>query len=214
VADPSGVVAGFADATGRFLPLVCTLNAARVLEATARLLGVDQLELSSLALQSPAGADGLVVVPYLEGERTPNRPLATGAVHGLRLGTSTPAHLARAAVEGMLCGLADGLDALLAHDVRAERVILIGGGSRSEAVRRIAPGILGRPVSVPAPAQHVAIGAARQAAWALTGGAGPPRWSAGTSVTYESEPLGFVRARYAEVSELTANVPAGASRSD
>jgi len=207
VADPSGVIAGFADATGRFLPLVCTLNAARVLEATARLLGVDQHELSSLALQAPAGADGLVVVPYFEGERTPDRPFATGAVHGLRLSTSTPAHLARAAVEGMLCGLAAGLDALLAQDVRAERVILIGGGSRSEAVRRIAPGILGRPVVVPAAAQHVAIGAARQAAWALTGDADPPGWSAGMRATYQAEPLDFVRARYTEVSDLTASVP-------
>ena len=109
----------------------------------------------------PAGADGLVVVPYLEGERTPNRPFATGAVHGLRLKTATPAHLARAAVEGVLCGLAAGLDALLAEDVRVERVILIGGASRSEAVRRIAPGILGRPVAVPVAAQHVALGARR-----------------------------------------------------
>ncbi len=206
VTDPSGVIAGFADATGRFLPLVCTFNAARVLEAMARLLGVDQHELSSLALRAPAGADGLVVVPYLEGERTPNRPFATGAIHGLRLNTSTPTHLARAAVEGMLCGLAAGLDALLAHDVRAERVILIGGASRSEAVRRIAPGVLGRPVVVPAAGEHVAIGAARQAAWALTGDTVPPRWSAGTSATYQAEPLDFVRARYSEVSELTARV--------
>jgi xylulokinase len=213
VADPSGVIAGFADATGRFLPLVCTLNAARVLEAIACLLGVDQDELSSLALQAPAGADGLVVVPYLEGERTPNRPFATGAVHGLRLSTSTPAHLARAAVEGMLCGLAAGLDALLSQGVRAERVILIGGASRSEAVRRIAPGILGRPVIVPAAAQHVAIGAARQASWALTGDAVPPEWSAGTSTTYQSEPFDSVRARYAEVSELTASVPSESQRS-
>jgi xylulokinase len=206
-ADPSGVIAGFADATGRFLPLVCTLNAARVLEAAARLLGVDQDQLSSLALEATAGADGLVVVPYLEGERTPNRPFATGAIHGLRLSTSTPAHLARAVVEGMLCGLAAGLDALLERDVRADRVILIGGGSRSEAVRRIAPGILGRPVIVPAAAQHVAIGAARQAAWLLSGDAEPPDWPAGTNVTYRADPLEFVRARYAEVSELTASVP-------
>ncbi|MDP9416980.1 MAG: FGGY family carbohydrate kinase, partial [Actinomycetota bacterium] len=121
--DPSGTVAGFADATGRFLPLVCTLNAARVLDATAALLGVDHDELSRLALSAPTGADGLVLVPYLEGERTPNRPDATGALHGLRLRTSTPAHLARAAVEGLLCGLADGLDALVACGARIDRVI-------------------------------------------------------------------------------------------
>ncbi|HVA05896.1 MAG TPA: xylulokinase [Acidimicrobiales bacterium] len=205
--DPTGVIAGFADATGRFLPLVCTLNAARVLHAAAQLLGVDQDHLSSLALSGPPGADGLVVVPYLEGERTPNRPLATGAIHGLRISTCTPAHLARAAVEGMLCGLADGLDALLADGVRVERIILIGGGSRSEAVRRIAPSILGRPVVVPAVAEYVAMGAARQAAWVLLGEGAPPSWSAGTSITYEADPLASIRARYAEVSGLTANVP-------
>src|SRR5438309_1274302 len=113
-ADPSGAVAGFADATGRYLPLVATLNAARVLDAAARLLGVDHAELSRLALSAPAGADGLVVVPYLEGERTPNLPEATGSLLGATLTNLTPAHLARAAVEGLLCGLADGLDALRA----------------------------------------------------------------------------------------------------
>ena len=111
--DPSGIVAGFADAAGGHLPLVCTLNASRVLDATARLLGTDHDGLSQLALSAPAGADGLVLVPYLEGERTPDRPDATGALHGLTLTSTTPAHLARAAVEGLLCGLADGLDALV-----------------------------------------------------------------------------------------------------
>ena len=115
--DATGTIAGFADATGRFLPLVCTLNAARVLDATARLLGVDHAQLSALALAVRAGSHGLVLVPYLEGERTPNLPDATGSLHGLTLANSTPAHLARAAVEGMLCGLADGLDALVASGV-------------------------------------------------------------------------------------------------
>jgi xylulokinase len=207
VADATGTIAGFADATGLFLPLVCTVNAARVFTAVGDLLSADQRKFSSLALHAPAGADGLVVVPYLGGERTPNRPFATGAVHGLRLGTATPRHLARAAVEGVLCGLAVGLDALLAKGVRAERVILIGGASRSEAVRRIAPGIFGRPVVVPEAAQHVAIGAARQAAWALSGGAEPPTWSSGKSATYEGEPLDFVRERYAEVCDMTAELP-------
>src|SRR3712207_3035088 len=98
-ADPTGIVAGFADATGHYLPLVCTLNAARVLDAAVRMLGVDHAALSDLALSAPAGADGLVVVPYLEGERTPDLPLATGAVHGLTLGNATPAHLARRSEE-------------------------------------------------------------------------------------------------------------------
>ncbi|HEX8628967.1 MAG TPA: xylulokinase, partial [Catenuloplanes sp.] len=178
-ADPTGTVAGFADTTGRFLPLVCTLNAARVLDATATLLGVDHAGLDALALSAPAGADGLTLVPYLEGERTPDRPRATGALHGLTLGTSTPAHLARAAVEGMLCALADGLDALLAHGATANRVLLVGGGARSAAVRRIAPTIFGCPVLVPPAGQYVADGAARQAAWVALGGPQAPAWPVG-----------------------------------
>ncbi|PZS23411.1 MAG: xylulokinase, partial [Pseudonocardiales bacterium] len=172
-ADPSGTVAGFADATGRFLPLVATLNAARVLDAVATMLRVDHEELSRLALSAPPGAGGVVVVPYLEGERTPDRPDATGAVHGLRLATATAAHLARAAVEGLLCGLADGIDALVAAGARVDRVFLVGGGARSAAVRRIAPTVLGHPVLVPPPGEYVADGAARQAAWTLSGNAEP-----------------------------------------
>ncbi|GAB3969615.1 xylulokinase [Actinoallomurus acanthiterrae] len=197
-ADAAGDVAGFADATGRFLPLVCTLNAARVLDAAAALLGVDHHEVSRLALSAPPGADGLVLVPYLEGERTPNRPDATGSVHGLRLATSTPAHLARAAIEGMLCGLADGLDALLAQGARVERVLLIGGAARSEAVRRIAPTVFGRPVLVPPTGEYVAEGAAAQAAWALSGAAEPPRWEREGLETYEADAVPSIRERYAE----------------
>jgi xylulokinase len=206
-ADPTGTVAGFADATGRFLPLIATLNAARVLEATARLLGVDYAGLSDLALSAPAGAGGLVVVPYLEGERTPDRPHATGAVHGLRLSTATPAHLARAAVEGLLCGLADGLDALVAQGARPDRVLLIGGGAASAAVRVIAPSVLGVPVDVPEPSEYVADGAARQAAWVHSGQAAPPAWAAAGTTRYEAEPVPAVRARYAEVRDMVARRP-------
>jgi xylulokinase len=204
-ADPSANVAGFADATGRFLPLVATLNAARVLDAAARLLGVDHDELSRLALSAPPGAEGLALVPYLEGERTPNRPDATGSVHGLRLGNSTPAHLARAAIEGMLCGLADGLDALLAQGVRAERVLLIGGAARSEAVRRIAPTVFGRPVLVPPAGEYVAEGAAAQAAWALSDRPEPPRWERPGLTTYDGEAVPAVRERYAQAREHILN---------
>ncbi|WP_349880657.1 xylulokinase [Micromonospora sp. HUAS YX12] len=196
-ADSSGAVAGFADATGRFLPLVCTLNAARVLDAAATLLGVDLDTLGELALSAPPGADGLVLVPYLEGERTPDRPHATGELKGLTLGTSTPAHLARAAVEGMLCGLADGLDALIAQGARADRIILVGGGARSAAVRRIAPQVFGRPVVVPPPGEYVADGAARQAAWVALGGDTPPAWSVGDTEEYTGDAVPAIRERYA-----------------
>ncbi|NUR60149.1 MAG: xylulose kinase, partial [Catenulispora sp.] len=201
-ADPTGAVAGFADATGRHLPLVCTLNAARVLDAAAAVLGVSLGELSRLALSAPAGADGLTLIPYLEGERTPNRPDAAGALHGLRLANSSPAHLARAYVEGMLCGLADGLDALTALGVPAERILLIGGGARSEAVRAIAPAVLGRPVFVPPPGEYVADGAAVQAAWGLDGGDEPPRWAAADTELFQAEPVPWLRERYREYRDL------------
>jgi xylulokinase len=199
VSDVTGTVAGFADASGNHLPLIATLNAARVLDAAAGLLGVDHTTLSDLALSAPSGADGLVLVPYLEGERTPNLPHATGAVHGLTLRTSTPAHFARAAVEGLLCGLADGMDAVLAQGVSVERVLLIGGAARSPAVQQLAPGIFGRPVLVPPPGEYVADGAARQAAWVVSGDDAPPEWAQPGLQTFDSAPATGVRERYAEV---------------
>lgn len=175
-ADPTGTVAGFADATGRFLPLACTLNAARVLTATASLLNVDLDGLDRLALAAEPGAGGLTLLPYLDGERTPNLPDAAGSLLGLRRSTMTPENVARAAVEGMLCGLAAGLEAVRDRGVTVRRVLLIGGAARSASVRAIAPGVFGVPVVVPEPAEYVALGAARQAAWALSGAADPPTW--------------------------------------
>ncbi|MGB3769565.1 MAG: FGGY-family carbohydrate kinase [Rhodococcus sp. (in: high G+C Gram-positive bacteria)] len=199
--DAAGLIAGFADATGRHLPLICTLNAARVLDATARMLDVDHDRLSQLALSTPS--DGLVMVPYLEGERTPNRPDATGAIHGLRQNNSTPAHLARAAVEGLLCSLADGIDHLREQGASVSRVLLVGGGAKSEAVRVLAPAVFGVPVDVPAPGEYVADGAAKQAAWVLSGAAEPPVWAASKTTRYEAGKTASVRERYAEVRDLT-----------
>lgn len=206
-ADATGLVSGFADATGAFLPLACTLNGARVLAAAARLLGVSLDRLSDLALEGPSGADGLVLVPYLDGERTPNLPDARGALHGLTRNNLTPAHLARAAVEGLLCGLADGIDALLAQGVAVRRVLLIGGAARSEALRRLAPAVLGLPVDVPAPSEYVADGAARQAAWVLAGTPKPPEWAAGETRRYEADPTPQVREQYAAVRDLVIGGP-------
>ncbi|KAF2414224.1 xylulose kinase [Microbacterium sp. B35-04] len=166
--DPSGTVAGFADCTGRFLPLVATLNAARVLDAIARVLGVDHAELSRLALAAQPGSSGLQLVPYFDGERTPNLPDATASLTGMTLASTTRENLARAAVEGMLSGLAAGLAALRGLGVPLERALLIGGAAQSEAVREIAPLVLGLPVEVPEPGEYVALGAARQAASVLS----------------------------------------------
>ena len=208
VVDVTGTVAGFADATGHFLPLAVTLNGARVLDAAGRMLGVDHAGLAELALSAPRGSDGLVLVPYLEGERTPNRPTSTGAFHGLTLGTSRPAHLARAAVEGLLNGLADGLAGLTALGTRVDRVSLIGGGAQSEAVRRCATSVFGMDIEVPAPGEYVADGAARQAAWVLSGGSEPPVWERAGSISYaatdeDRSATAGIRDRYAEARDLT-----------
>jgi xylulokinase len=204
-ADESGLVAGFADATGRFLPLVATVNAARILTVTARMLGIDVVELDRLALAAPAGAGGLTLLPYLDGERSPNRPWANGVLQGLTSTNTTAENLARAAVEALLCSLADAIGNLADCGIAAQRVILIGGAARSEAVRRIAPAIFGVPVTVPQPAEYVALGAARQAAWALSGAASPPDWPLpGSSAEYTAEPDQLVRERYAALRDATA----------
>jgi xylulokinase len=207
VQDPSGLVTGFADATGQFLPLAVTLNGSRVLDAAARLLGVDHAELARLALAADPGAAGLTLVPYLEGERTPNLPRATGSLLGLSLAGMTRENLARAAVEGLLSGLSDGLAAMRDQGVPVERVRLIGGSARSEAVRRIAPAVLGTPVEVPEPGEYVADGAARQAAWVLAGTDEPPAWTTSTVTTFDADPTPVVLERYAERRHLVVERP-------
>ncbi|MCA0217400.1 MAG: xylulokinase [Actinobacteria bacterium] len=167
--DATGAVAGFADASGLFLPLVATLNAARILDSIAGLLGVDHSELGDLALTAQPGAGGLVLQPYFEGERTPNLPDATATLFGMTLASTTRHNLARAAIEGLLCGLADGLDALRRTGVVAERILLIGGAAQNPAVSAIAAQVFDCPVVVPHPGEYVALGAAVQAAWTLTG---------------------------------------------
>ena len=211
VADPSGLVAGFADATGKFLPLVATVNAARVLDVTARLLGVDPAGFSALALAAPPGAGGLTLLPYLDGERSPNRPSANGVLRGLTSASTTPENLARAAVEAVLCSLADAIDYLRATGITPRRVVLIGGAARSAAIRALAPGIFALPVTVPEAGEYVALGAARQAAWALAASSGsgagsgePPAWPARAAETYEADPQPEVRERYAALRDDAA----------
>ncbi len=168
-ADTSGLVAGFTDATGNYLPLVCTLNATRVFDATANLLQVSLEELNDLALTAEPGSEGLTLLPYFDGERTPNLPDATGSLHGITRANYTAPNVARSAVEAVVCSLADGLRALESQGVQAQRIILVGGGAQSRAVQQIAAQILDLPIIVPAPGEYVADGAARQAAGVLTG---------------------------------------------
>jgi xylulokinase len=203
-ADPSGAVAGFADATGRFLPLVCTINAALVLSATAALAGADLDGLSALALAAEPGAGGITLLPYLDGERTPDRPDATGVLRGLTTRNATRQNLARAGVEAVLASLAEAADHLTGQGVDCRRVLLIGGGARSEAVCRLAPGIFGTPIFVPEPEEYVALVAARHAAWALAGTAEPPDWPRRPGEEYTGPAQPQLRDRHAALRDDTA----------
>jgi xylulokinase len=210
VTDPSGIVAGFADANDRHLPLACTLNATKVTDAVARLLGVDHDQFDQLALAAAPGAGGLTLLPYLDGERTPDRPAATGVLAGLRSGVERE-QLARAATEGVVCGLLDGLDALAGLAATDGRVFLVGGGARSLAYRQVLADLSGRAVVVPRTDEHVAAGACVQSAAVLSGT--PPgeiaqQWALDTGDVVEpgpaAESASDVRAAYAELRDATA----------
>ena len=201
-ADPSGAVAGFADATGRYLPLVCTSNAAKVLDAIARLLGVDHAEFDRLALGAVGDPGVPVLLPYFDGERTPNRPGATGLIADLRSDV-TRDQLALAAVQGVACGLLDALDALRRFAPITGRVVLTGGGARSEALRRVLAGLIDVPLVLAGVDEAVATGAAVQAAAIASGvdhATVQRRWGLEpSSAPIEPVDAGDVRARYADV---------------
>ena len=201
-ADPSGEVAGFADATGRFLPLVCTSNAAKVLDAVARLLGVDHDVFDRLALSAVGDARVPVLLPYFDGERTPNRPDATGLIRGLRSDV-TREQFALAAVNGVACGLLDALDALRAVAPVTGRVVLTGGGAGSSALRAVLAGLISEPLVLAGVDQAVAAGAAVQAAAVADGvdhATVQQRWGLGAGAgVVEPVESGDLRARYADV---------------
>ena len=205
-ADPSGEVAGFADATGRYLPLVCTSNAAKVLDAVARLLGVDHDEFDRLALTA-SGDRRPVMLPYFDGERTPNRPDATGVFSGVRSDVSRE-EFARAAVDGVACGLLDALDSLRRHADLDGRLVLTGGGAHSRALRAVIAGLVDMPVVVADVEQAVATGAAVQAAAVLEGSdhrSIQQRWGLGSGTTVDhAVDSGTLRERYAELRDATA----------
>lgn len=203
--DDTGAVAGFADAAGRYLPLVCTLNGTKVTDAMARILGVTTSGLDALALSAPPGAAGLVLAPYFDGERTPNRPDATGVLRGIRSDV-TREQLARAAFEGVVCNLLDAGDHLPCWErggVKG-RLVFSGGGASSVAYRQVLADLTGREVCIPDHGDVVARGAAVQAAAVLTGASFDQitsAWELQRSTTIEpdtSVDRAGIRASYAE----------------
>ena len=164
VFDESGYVNGNADATGAFLPLICTLNAAKVTDWVCKILDLNHDEAAYLALSAPAKPDRPIVIPFFDGERSPNLPRATGSIIGLKTDTSRE-QLLRACYEGVLLGIASGLDALGNAGVDISgRIILTGGGAASPAYVQLLADIINRPVWISTETKSAALGAAVQAA--------------------------------------------------
>lgn len=169
VHDYAGYVCNYADATGDHIPLAATLNASRDLDAAINVLGCSYRELSDLALAAEPGAGGLTLLPYFEGERTPNLPEARASLHGASLENFTRENIARATIEGMLASQVVLLEALETCGVPVNQLSLIGGAAKSPAVQLVLSELVDVPLLVPEPGEYVAKGAAIQAGAALTG---------------------------------------------
>ncbi len=173
VIDPEGEVAAFCDSSDQWMPLVCTMNVTVLTEAVRGLFGFDHNQLESQLKAAPAGAEGLTFLPYLNGERTPNLPNGSGVLHGLRPDNFTPAHLVRAAVEGVTIGLAYGMKRFESLGVTPAEIRLTGGGSRSAGWRQVVADVFGVPVVSLATAEGAGLGAALQAAYVVQQAADP-----------------------------------------
>jgi len=204
--DQSGEVAGFADLTGRYLPLVCTLNAARVLDTLSKLLGKSHDEIGKLALAAKPGCDGLTMLGYFEGERTPNRPDAKGLLAGITNSNLTAENIARAGIEAIICGLVDSISTLQSSGAQIERVMIIGGAAKNPGIGPIASAILGRPVMTFPPREFVADGAARQAAWALLGEL--PSWKIPDVIEFNEKSAPFVLDQHRKLKEKSPPIDA------
>jgi xylulokinase len=165
VVDPSGEIAAFCSSTGGWLPLLCTMNVTGVTEQVRALFGWSLSELEAAAAGAPPASDGLTLLPYLDGERTPNLPKGTGVYFGLDRRTLARGHLARAAIEGATLGMNYGLERLRTLGVKPREIRLTGGGARSALWRQIAADVFGVPVVAMAQDESAALGGALQAAW-------------------------------------------------
>lgn len=172
VVDPEGAWAAFCSSSGGWLPLICTMNCTVATEAVARLFGFSSRDGDAHIHATTPGADGLVMLPFLNGERTPDLPLGKGVLAGLDARTLTPSHLYRAAMEGATYALKYGYDAFVRAGMRFDSIVLTGGGSNSPAWRQMVADVFGLPVSVPTQSEGAAFGAALQALWSLQRAAG------------------------------------------
>jgi len=166
VIDPEGDIAAFCDSTDAWLPLVCTMNVTVATEQVRNLFGWSHAQLNGAVGTAPAGSDGLLFLPYLNGERTPNLPKGTGVLHGLNTGNMHPGQIARATMEGVTLGLAYGLNRFRELGVKPAEIRLTGGGSQSAAWRQMAADVFGVPTVCLTSSEGAALGAAIQASWA------------------------------------------------
>ena len=167
VVDPQGEIAAFCSSTGGWLPLLCTMNVTTVTERVRTLFGQDHAALEAAVASAPAGAGGLVLLPYLAGERTPNVPDGSGVLLGLNSQNFFPAHIARAAMEGATMGMNYGLRRLAELGVKAKEIRVTGGGAKSPVWRQIMADIFGVPVVAMVEDEGAALGGALQAAWCV-----------------------------------------------
>ncbi|MFV0416036.1 MAG: FGGY-family carbohydrate kinase, partial [Chthoniobacterales bacterium] len=167
VIDPAGEIAAFCDSTNNWLPLACTMNVTLVTERIAKMANWDHRELDHHLSTTPAGADGLLLLPYLTGERTPNLPCGSGVLHGISTDNFDLPHLARAAAEGVTLGLGYGLSRFCELGVEPKEIRLTGGGSNSPTWRQICASVFNTPVVCLKRSEGAALGAAIHAAWTL-----------------------------------------------
>ncbi len=167
VVDPQGEIAAFCSSTGGWLPLLCTMNVTTVTEQMRALFGYDHAALETAVAGAPAGAHGLVLLPYFAGERTPNVPDGSGVMLGLNSTTLHRGPLARAAMEGVTMGMNYGLRRLAQLGVKAKEIRLTGGGAKSAGWRQIMADIFGVPVVGMVEDEGAALGGALQAAWCV-----------------------------------------------
>jgi len=172
VVDPHGEIAAFCDSTGGWLPLLCTMNVTLVTEQFRRLFGWDHAGLDQAVAAAPAGAGGLALLPYFDGERTPNLPRGTGVLAGLNRTSLTPGGLARAALEGVTLNMNYGLRRLTALGLKPREIRVTGGGARSAVWRQLMADIFGVPVVAMVEDEGAALGGALQAAWCVALGEG------------------------------------------
>ncbi|MBI5690360.1 MAG: xylulokinase [Verrucomicrobia bacterium] len=167
VVDPAGEIAAFCSSTGGWLPLLCTMNVTTVTEQVRALFGYDHAALEEAVAGVPAGAHGLVLLPYFAGERTPNVPDGTGVLLGMNQTSLQRGPLARAAMEGVTMGMNYGLRRLATLGVKAKEIRLTGGGAKSAVWRQIMADVFGVPVVGMQEDEGAALGGALQAAWCV-----------------------------------------------